>query len=173
LAGLPVITVTSDVQGPAKVDLQVVSNDKIRVLDTTFIRHADAARTVELLFADIGKSGVATLAPSTIGLTPRTLRTLTPTPPPPLVEGQQQLVDCDHAPNAPGSSWGVAAQCGPGAAAAVAGTTCFFFGPETLGGGCVFGAALGAAELVLCGSGLLCGGDPNNNQTDPSWAVGP
>jgi hypothetical protein len=104
-----VVAITSDVQGPAKVEFQDVFDADSRILDDTFPAHPNAVRMLGLLLADMENSGVAGLSPSNTGLSPSALHVQNNGAPtqPGLAPGPTRTLVCPGN----GYGWGAAGAC--------------------------------------------------------------
>jgi hypothetical protein len=157
--GQPVIAITSDIQGPAKIELQRVSDQQFRVLDNTFGSHPDAARTFNLLLADMKDSGAAKLSLSNFPSPPGGLHVQDDSNP----SLWDTLVHAGKALTCPRTGWGTAGACLFGLVGAPAGTAavCYF----TVGLGCIAALSVGGTLAGLGGIGCVNGltGDCGSN----------
>jgi hypothetical protein len=156
--GQPVVTVTSDVQGPAKIEIQEINSQQIRVLDNTFRSHPDAVRTIVLLLADLKNSGASQLAYLNFPPAPGALH----------VQDDSNssfwgdLVHTWKTLACPTNGWETVLDCvGMFATPPAAGIVCDAIGVETLGVGCLAavgaGVYFGSGEMTGCGNGMLRG----------------
>jgi hypothetical protein len=152
------VAITSDVQGPAKIELQTISDQQTRMLDNTFASHPDAVRTLGFLLSDIKSGGVDEKNGGVDGPS-----LLSPSSAPGALHVQDLFDDAQDL-LCPRTGWGTVAACAliPGmhvvgaVADAVICPTSLLYAP---GVGCIAAlAATSAAEVATtfsCGCGLI------------------